>query len=216
MSDWGRIAAGCRIAKHPEALFFASWTGLIAGGTRQDDAILAPTIHTPAHWASDSLARSLLKSDCDSLLMIDDDMSFEPDALERLRTNPANQGYDVVMALCTSKELPPRPIVVSLVDGVFKTNHDFQDGDVVPVDMVGLAFTLIRRRVFEAMLGESAPEQGFFFSYGPGRESDDVPFCRRVRELGFRMAVDTAVKIDHIGAFAYGWHQYQALRRVKK
>jgi len=39
-------------------------------------------------------------------------------------------------------------------------------------------------------------------------ESDDIPFSRRARELGYKMAVDTNVKIGHIGQTVFGWGEY--------
>ena len=40
----------------------------------------------------------------------------------------------------------------------------------------------------------------FWFGWGIGGEGDDIPFCRRVRELGYSMAVDTDVELGHISA----------------
>lgn len=220
MNDFGRIAVGCRIGKHPEAAFFAAWTGLIVQGLREDDVVLAPSAYSPAHWAADFLARQFLKSGCDTLLMIDDDMDFTPDALERLRANAASFDYDIVMGLCTTRELPPVPVLLRLAEeqpgnGIvekFDRVTRFHLGRVIPVDTVGLAFTLIRRRVFEAMLAPGGIDETYFFSYGPGRETDDTPFCRRARQLGFTLAVDTAVHIDHIAAIPLGWRHVQAQR----
>lgn len=219
---WGKIAVGCRIAKHPEALFFTSWTGLIAGGLRDGDEILTPSTSMPAHWASDALARAFLLSECDSLLMIDDDMAFDPLDLERLRTHEANHAYDITFAFCTTRTLPPKPVMMRLAAEQpgkfggenFYTVDRFTDGSVVPVDAVGLAFTLIKRHVFGAMMtvGETI-NQSYFFTYGNGRETDDIPFCRRARELGFTMGVDTAVKIEHIGAIPIGWRHLQVETR---
>lgn len=226
MDDFGRIAVGCRIGKHPEAAFFAAWTGLVVEGLRDDDVVLAPSAYSPAHWAADFLARQFLKSGCDTLLMIDDDMDFAPDALECLRANVASFDYDIVSALCTTRELPPVPVLLRLADyqpdngrELFDRVTRFHLGQVIPVDTVGLAFTLIRRRVFEQMVKTSLEpvsiDEMCFFTYGPGRETDDTPFCRRARQLGFKLAVDTAVHIDHIAAIPLGWRHVEK-RRVKR
>jgi hypothetical protein len=220
-TDFGRIAVGCRIGKHPEAAFFAAWTGLVVEGLCDGDIVLAPSAYSPAHWASDFLARQFLKSECDTLLMIDDDMDFPPDALGRLRANEASFGYDIVFALCTTRELPPVPVLLRLAEEQpgsgavekFDRVTRFYLGRVIPVDTVGLAFTLIRRRVFERMMETSLTstsiDDACFFTYGPGRETDDAPFCRTARRLGFALAVDTAVHIDHIAAIPLGWRHVE-------
>lgn len=251
IGDWGKIAIGVRVSKHPEPFFFNDWTALISSGTRTGDTILRPEIGKPAHWAANGLARSFLRTDKDSLLMVDDDMTFPPDALERLRTNTANQDFDIAFAFCTHKRWPPKPVVMRLRDpqpGEPESllGHSFTwperlppkflRGGVMEVDAVGLAFTLIRRHVFESMIDrEYGPEWTYwfesmtrkklfrtiyknpsmelehsaFFSYGEGKESDDISFCMRAKELGFRMCVDTNVKIGHVGHMVYGWDEYK-------
>jgi hypothetical protein len=155
--------------------------------------------------------------------MVDDDMLFPPDALENMRSKEENWQYDILSCFATHKVWPPKPIIMKKMDEKdvsepdrlkgdhFELVHDFEDGSVIPVDATGLAFTLIRREVFLAMLH---PDYGLDytwpFSYGPGWESDDIPFSRRCRELGFKMAVDTETKIHHIGRRSLGYDQFMA------
>lgn len=217
---WGSLAVGVRIAKHPEPAFFVDWSALLTGGLSSNDKVLLPQSQMPAHWAANRIARDFLRTNKDSLLMVDDDMTFAPDAVRRLRQNADNFNYDVVMAFATHRVWPPRPVVMWLEDEKappqsLRGDHytmitNFKDGDVVEVDALGLAFTLIRRRVLEAMVNDDwGIEHSFFFGYDRGVESDDIGFCRRCRQLGFRMAIDTGVKIGHIGARPLGWHDYQ-------
>jgi len=218
--DWGRIAVGVRVAKFPEYHFFASWTKLLTGGMRNGDTVLMPVGWMPAHWAGNALVRDFLRTDRDSLLMIDDDMVFEQDALELLRSNPDTMEYDIVFGFCTHRNWPPRPVVMrvqeqqpglpfSLMGQSFDYAHEeIADGAIVDVSGVGLAFTLIKRHVLESMTDEYGPMFTSYFTYGPGMESDDIPFSRRARELGYRMAVDTNVKIGHIGQTVFGWADY--------
>lgn len=223
VEGFGRIAIGTRISKNPEADFFVSWTAMItAGNVRNGDTVLAPQLHQAAHHASIKMAHAFLRSGQDTLLMVDDDMQFLQNSLERLRSNEENWQYDIVSALATHKVWPPKPIVMRLMDvddvsipdrlkgDHFELIHDFDKGDVLPVDAVGLAFTLIRRKVLLAMIH---PDYGVdysldMFTYGPGYESDDIPFSRRCREMGFKMAVDTGVDIQHIGKRALGYEHF--------
>lgn len=224
-NGWGTLAIGTRISKHPEVGFFTSWTAMLTGGLHQGDTVLLPQAHMPAHQAANTLARDFLRSGKDSLLLIDDDMRFDPDAVARLRANQNNWPYDIVFAFCTHRVWPPKPVILRVSDkqpgepeSIHGQLHDivyeFEDGDVVPVDTVGLAFTLISRRVFEALTDPVyGPDYTYFFDYGRGRESDDISFCRRARAAGFTLAVDTSVKIEHISSLPLGWTQYQAWRK---
>lgn len=219
--DWGRVAVGVRVAKHPEFGFFVSWTAMTTGGMRNGDKILVPKGHMPAHWASNAIARDYMTTDLESLLLVDDDMEFDSQDLERLRSNEANHDFDVIFGFCTQRVYPPRPVVMrvreqqpplplSLHGELFDTAHEIiVDNEVIEVDAVGLAFTLIKRHVIEEMTGEYGPDHTFYFSYGPGKESDDIPFSRRCRELGFKLGVDISTKIRHIGTVPFGWDEYQ-------
>jgi len=251
-NDFGSVAVGVRLAKHPEFSFFTDCIALMTGGLRTGDTILYPRGHMPAHWAGDAIVRDFLRTDKDSLLMLDDDMTFPPDSLEKLRSNPENQKYDIVFGFCTFRVWPPKPVVYklqepkpepqSLLGDSFSPALDLIDGEVRPVDAVGLAFTLIKRHVFEAMINPTwGPQWSFifkslsreglfreivgqkninleltsFFSYGEAKESDDIPWSRVCRELGFTMAVDTNVKIGHIGHLPLGWEDYQRWLKTK-
>lgn len=220
VDGWGNIAIGVRVAKYPEYHFFTSWTKLLTGGVRNGDSVLMPAGWMPAHWASNALARDFLRTKKDTLLMIDDDMVFEQGDLERLRTNADNFKYDIVSGFCTHRNWPPKPIVMreieqpgepfSLYGRAYSYVHgEINDGDIVDVDATGLAFTLIKRHVLESMTEEYGPMFTPYFSYGQGFESDDIPFAQKAKDLGFKIGIDTSVKIGHIGQAVYGWPDYK-------
>lgn len=221
VDGWGRIAIGTRIAKFPEYHFFLSWTKLLTGGTRPGDAILMPRGWMPAHWAGSEVVREFLESEQNSLLFVDDDMIFEQDELERLRSNKANWDYDIVAGFCTKRDWPPLPVTFRLLDpqppipvslngDAFDRVVDVEDGDIIDVDATGLAFTLIKRHVLEAMTNEYGPNFTDYFMYDRGRESEDIYFFRRARELGFRIGIDTIAKPYHIGQKAQGWTDFKS------
>ena len=218
VQGWGSLAAGVRIAKHPEAQFFVDWTALIAKGLRDYDTVLLPQKHMPSHWAANELAKDFLKNtDKDTLFLLDDDVSFPVDALHRMRENRAAWEYDAVMALITRRNIQEpsavmmhhmgqQPLPASLHGDHFLLRPEFEEGKVVEVDALGLAFTLIRRSVLESMID---PEHGLqftdLFTWGRGREGDDIPFSRKMREKGQRMAIDASVQVAHITAVPVTW-----------
>lgn len=225
---WGSIGVGVRISKYPEPAFFCAWTALLTGGLRSDDTVLLPATHMPAHWAADALVREFIKSGRDTLLLVDDDMTFTPDTLKTLREHEANWQYDIITAVATHRSWPPTPVIMQLQEQpigpearkgeFFKTVTDWTPGEVVPVDACGLAFTLIRRNVLTEMADKAYNlDLNYWFHYGPGNESDDIPFCRRARNMGFRLGVDTSIELGHIAAVpltAENWRGFQAQRAL--
>lgn len=228
---WGSVAVAARRYKYSEPQWVASWTEMIAGGMRQGDRILKMFHGQPGHIAANVFARSFLNTRCNSLLLVDDDMEFSPGALEALRSNEQNWHYDIVMGFCTHKTMPPHAVVmllqeeqpglpVSLMGERYGAMRDIPNNTVIDVDAVGLAFTLIKRHVLEAMVNQYGAIYTSWFGWGEHSEGEDITFSRRCRELGFSLAVDTNVKIGHVGHYVYGWDafndwQYQERNKEK-
>lgn len=220
-SDFGRIAVATRIGATPDAQFFRSWNRLISGSLRPGDQVMDPPIGKPHHFAADEIAATFLESQCDTLLSIDDDVAFPADTVERMRADPAGHPYDLLMALCPVRTPPHLPVVL-------RRNHDMKtgklfmpgtdngvilryipaldaiNGGVVDVDMVGLGFTLIRRRVFDAMTPRLAVA-GSYFQWGDVQQGEDCYFCEQAKDLGFRIGVHTGISVGHRVTVTVTW-----------
>ena len=182
MEDFGTIAVTARIGRAPDPVFVQSWTRLVANGLRKGDQVLSPVIEQPHHWAASCAARDFLDgSHCDTLLMIDDDMTFGRDVLEKLRDNKANHEFDMVQALCCSRQPPHGGLVLLEADDNYKPLlNPGVDTGTVEVGMCGLAFTLIRRKVIKAVKDKLRPNE-LLFNWGYDGRGEDCIFCRRAR-----------------------------------
>lgn len=201
--DFGRVAIGVRHGGPVATGFLECWTRFLVAGTRDGDEILAPAIRKPAHLAANLLVRGFLASTADSLLFVDDDHAFRGDTLERLRSRAESWQYDAVGALYTARGVGRPLILAETPDSKARPSGDgdaqyfwpteWNAGDVLEVDGLGLGFTLIRRRVFEGL-----PEPWFYYPRMVDTSSEDLPFFRDARRAGFRLAVDTALPIGHL------------------
>lgn len=199
-NDWGRIAISTRLYGPVPPEFLSAWTGLVAGGLRPGDAVIAPPVGYPQHEAGNQVVRQFRGLDmfasCDTLLFIDHDHTFRPDTLARLRDDPRGFEHDVMGALYISR-MSRKPSMFRLrddatdVDPTFDAIMEWEPGAVVPVDVLGLGFTMIRRRVLEFMYDP-------WFWYHSAIHSEDVAFCGAARKAGFSLAVNTAVTIGHL------------------
>lgn len=66
-----------------------------------------------------------------------------------------------------------------------------------------------KRRTFAAQSGNN-----FWFEFlkqpgGEGEYGEDISFCFKARECGFKIYVDTSVRPGHIGSYAYGIDDYK-------
>lgn len=224
--DFGSIAVGVRLT-HPEASFVGCYARLIRYGLREGDEILEPAIRTPSHWAASMLMRRFLSSGCDTLLLLDDDMTFPPHLLDEMRDKPENMDFDIVSALATQRIPPPRALVLRVgeqpalpdaLNGLYYNLlvDEVVDGQTLPADGTGFAFTLIRREVIEKMTDpEWGPGFTSYVQWGSGGEGEDVNFCRRAGSLGFRTAVDAAAHVGHVGPVVYGYDEFDQWRNAR-
>lgn len=134
-------------------------------------------------------------ADVTHLLWIDDDMVFEPGAVERLLAHD----LPIVGGLCHGRRAPHyAPILLHRQPGGmlgYSYQHDYPEG-LVKVDATGGAFILVKREVYEA-IEKAFPRAG----EGPYTDrgfGEDISFCERARECGFDTYVDTTVKIGHV------------------
>lgn len=192
MNSWGKIAVACRIGQKPDGEFFRCWTRLMLGGLRDGDRVLTPAIEMPCHYAADCLAKGFLNTDADTLLFIDDDMVFNNKNLNMLRDDEDGLQYDVIMGLCQSRKPPHRPLILEPnPNGAgFLVPSAPPEDKIVDVGVVGLGFTLIRRKVFEAM------EEPYFY-WGEKGDGEDAMFSMAATKLGFKLGVNTRVVIGH-------------------
>jgi len=198
-AEWGTVAVGTRLAQMVDPGFFHAWSTMLSGGLRPGDALLVPPLGMAAHHAANTLVVEFLASGCDSLLMMDHDHTFFPDTLERLRTDQRGADYGTVCALYASRH-GHKHLVLKWApqstddDPLMMPVLGWERGDLVPVDVTPLGFTLIRREVLTAIGGDEGP----WFRYVSDLATEDIWFSQMVARVGYRMGVNTAVPIGHV------------------
>ncbi len=196
---------GVRREKMVVGHFFDNWTlFLIQGGMRDGDGVGIAGAQ-PAHTAANELGRKLLKTkDFDTLLFIDSDCSFPIRTLENLRTLPEGQEFDILQAFYVTRAYPMTPLWLIWDD---EKKHwirkEISTDTTEEVHAVGFHFTLIRRTVLEKL------ERPWFFYPRDEGSTEDVPFCTRARQEGFKIGATSKVKTRHWGEYPFGWAEYQ-------
>lgn len=206
---WGKIMVGARLEKMVEAGWVRSWSRLLTEGLHPGDG-WELTEGMVAHAASNALVRMLLKSDKDSLLIVDSDADFEPDLVEKFRTHEAGYEYDALQAFHLRRGWPPEAIWFQRDENGIMRNMIIVGETTDDVALAGTHCVIIRREVFEKMLGDHDPETWDWFYY-PRHEvmTEDAAFSFDALAAGFRLGATTAVKVNHLGHLAVGWDVYQ-------
>ena len=207
---WGKILVGTRLEKQVSSRFFQVWTQLITRGIAPGDGVLSVRGKV-AHKAANELVRMFLRTGCDSLLFVDSDAVVEPDIVDQFRRYEPGFEYDALQAFYCRRGWPPSAIwmrenALGQMTDIFVTRDDW----IEDVDVVGLHCTIVRREVFESMLGDGDAAAFEWFYYPRHREdSEDGAFSGEARGLAFRLGATTAIKAGHISELTTTWDTYR-------
>ena len=210
LTGWGKIAIGTRLNDRCDPHFFNCWSHLIAGGLRAGDTVLDAGIELPQHFAATALTTFFLRSDADTILMVDTDMIFKPDTLSRLRDDKTGWQYDILSALSVTRRRPWYPIILKRRkkpkgnEPAYECLRKEVTGGIMDVDAVGTGFTLIRRSVFDQMRKKLRIRK-WYFDFGDGGMGEDTRFCQRAKSVKARIGVHTGIGIGHRGPITWVW-----------
>ncbi len=209
---FGRLGIGVPFF-HGEFEFWQWWTLLLLGGFEPGDEVLnhydvpGEVLIPEAH---NGVVRKFMESDCDTLLMLEDDHWADQEVVRRMRFKPANWAFDVVCASYVNRRGVPRAIGCTFQEKPdargYLVHRDMRQvwlEGTQPVDVAALGLVFIRRQVLEAMLGDEDPQRFSWFDL-VGRSSQDIDFYWRVKQLGFKTAIDRDEWIGHVGKRTWG------------
>lgn len=126
------------------------------------------------------------------LWILGDDHTFQPDTLLKL----LERDVDIVVPACASRIYPFLPVIFWDKEGtLMHTSWDTViPNSLIEVAGAGTAGMLIKKRVLDA-LGDPWFEAG---KHNAQTIAEDLWFCRRAREAGFKVHLDSSQMIGHI------------------
>lgn len=179
------------------------------------------------------------ETDAEWLFMVDADMGFEADTVNRLIESAMAGEFEVMGALAFALKrrlLSPNPLNVELTrlcptlyqladigtEAGFAPMFDYPPDQVVPVGGTGAACLVIHRGVLARIRAHYGADKWFepithpTGDHGKPRTfSEDLSFCLRVQAVGGKIGVDTSVKTGHAkGGIFLTEEQYVIQRAV--
>ena len=145
-----------------------------------------------------------MKNKSDWILYVDDDMTFEPNALEVLMET----GKEIVGVNSYSRVLPLSTTVMQMdKDGKYKDPSKHMPYEMkVPEELfealaIGMGVALIKMEVFEKI-----KKPWFKFDMhkdGYMIQGEDAWFCSQARNAGYKIWVEPKVKVGHLGTLNF-------------
>lgn len=135
------------------------------------------------------------------LIFIDDDLILPEDGLIKLYRGMDEKGYDIIGSVYRTKE--PCNETVSYkknAQGLITSiaNEELLENEYLDVDVVGMGFTIVKKEVFKAMSDPWYKTVQEKFTYGTRSMTEDVYFCHKAKDLGFKIGLATDVICPHI------------------
>lgn len=151
--------------------------------------------------ARNDLVKEAIERNAKYLLFVDSDMSFESEALQKLLDLDA----DVATGLYVERSGEHHnPTIYSHIDirtkehGAIKEYFDLIDRDTFEVEGCGMGFCLIKTEVLKTVIAT----YGDCFQPICGL-GEDLSFCWKARQCGFKIMCDSTFTLGHIGEYIY-------------
>ena len=148
-------------------------------------------------FAREEMAKRAEASNMDYLFMIDDDMICPEDLFEQLYKN----NVDIVAPLAFTRGYPHKPVMYQSIEGwdpVVQKEYfmnspimNYSKDKLVECDAVGFGAVLIKIDVIRKV-----GKPRCMSTCGTG---EDIYFCYQAKKLGYRVFMDTRVKLGHLG-----------------
>ena len=175
-----------------------------------DLTYLVPSLCGPTDVLRNHLVRAASSQKCTHLWMADTDQIYPQNTLTRLLERSIEGDLDAVTAKVHRRYPPYDPIMFRGEHPAFKNvpDEEWKKGGLIEVDATGCGSILYNMRVFEKI-----PFPWFEFKLEEGPPlGEDIYFCVKMREAGFRIFVDCDLKVGHLATLPITEESYWAYK----
>lgn len=174
--------------------FVKSLVGMRVNGTLE----IAFSANSLVYDSRNNMAKKAVEEGFDRVLWFDSDMTFGNDVFERL-TARMDEGLDFISGLYFRRKQPIEPTIFKtlymLNDKIPHADcyKDYPDG---LFEIAACGFGCVMMNV--SMINAIGKEYGLPFSPILGF-SEDLSFCMRAHDLGYKLWCDSSIKLGHVG-----------------
>ena len=177
-----------------------------------DNVAVSFNVGSLVYTSRNELAKRAIQMGADYVFWLDSDMMFEPDILKRLFENK-DKG-DIISGLYFRRVQPFTPVLfdeLTIEDGICKWT-EFKEIPDKPFEVGGCGFgcVLMPTDIFIDVM------EKFGDMFGPiGNVGEDLSFCWRARQLGFKIICDPSIELGHVGVNIITRKFYEMFRSAK-
>ena len=162
-----------------------------------------------------NLAKQAMQAKADYIMWLDSDMTFAPDTMTRLQKHMEN-GLDIVTGIYFRRRPPFTPTLfkeLRRTDDPNVAEHanfdDYPSDSLFEIAGCGFGCVMTRVSVLEDVMLNYQDWFGPVCGLG-----EDLSFCLRARELGYKIYCDSSIKCGHIGQLVVDEDVFRSTRSV--
>lgn len=174
------------------------------------DTAIAFQIGSLIYESRNKLAAQAIKYEADYVMWFDSDMEFAPDTLVKLFEHCQN-GLDLVSGIYFRRVAPFKPVLyskLSRTDG-HEGFDNYPKNALFEIAGCGFGCVLMKSDVLLEIAGKEhdwfSPVEGY---------GEDLSFCIRAREAGYKIYCDSRIKCGHVGYMTVDETAYDSFRNV--
>lgn len=166
--------------------------------------------------ARNTLGQLAVSNKAEYIFWLDSDLVFEPDLLERMFKAIGDK--DFISGLYFKRRPPYEPCIFSVagfeqgegreIIPIAETYLDYPKNSVFEIEACGFGCVLMKTSMFEKVY----ETQGLPFSPVLGF-GEDISFCIKAREAGFKLYCDSSVQCDHTAQILVNESTYEVWRK---
>lgn len=167
------------------------------------------------YTSRNDLAMNAVQSDMDYVFWMDSDMSFPPDTLVRMMDTLQKNNLDILTGLYFRRVPPYSPVLFDRLEmrGNICCWSEFKQlpDELFEVGGCGFGCVLMSTEVFMSVQSK----HGNMFA-PIGNNGEDIAFCIRARDCGYKIWCDPAVICGHVGYSVVDDKFYKAYKGAKE
>ena len=179
-----------------------------------DECAIAFQMGSLIYNSRNNLATMAIQKEVDYVLWLDSDMIFPPDVLKKMLED-RDKG-DIITGIYYRRVSPFKPVLFSKLSiddkGCYWEGYDDYPTDrLFDIEGCGFGCVLTPTNVFLNVISQ------FDNMFAPiGGVGEDLSFCWRARECGYKIIADPRIQCGHVGHFTIDKQFYDSFKASKE
>ena len=184
----------------------------LAAMEKKGEVFVSFLIGSLIYESRNTLTKQAIATKADYIMWLDSDMTLAPDTMTRLQQH-MEEGKDIVTGLYFRRRPPFTPVLFKTLERIDEDSakhenyDDYPDNGLFEIGGCGFGCVMTRTSVLEDVF------LNYHKCFDPVCSiGEDLAFCLRARELGYKIYCDSTIKCGHVGQLVVDESVYRSVQ----